>query len=73
MKYENKVLTIDNNKYLVIKTIEIENSTFALLNNNDDESDSSFVEIYEENGKTAIRAIDSDYFQEKVFPQFMEI
>ncbi len=73
MKYENKVLTIDGNNYLVIETIETDNRVFALLTNDNDDSDSSFVEILEENSSIEVKAIDGDFFEEKIFPLFADI
>ena len=73
MKYENKVLTIDDNNYLVVKTVELEEKIFALITNEKDETDSSFIEIYEENENISIKAIDEDYFKEQVFLKFIEM
>ena len=69
MNWDNKVLTINNIEYLVIESVTIDNNVYVYLVNNNDESDSMFREIVNDNG-LEIRTIDPDFFKTILLPLF---
>lgn len=68
MNYINKVITlVDNNKYLVIEQVDLDNHTYLYIVNDSNEKDSKFVEVTEK----GISQIDPTLFQEKIYPLFI--
>ena len=60
MNYINKVITlVDNNKYLVIEQVDLDNHTYLYIVNDNNEKDSKFVEVTEK----GISQIDPTLFQ----------
>lgn len=53
-----KILTEDNESYIVINSLVISDQTYALINNIDDEADSKFVKIKESENGLAVEEID---------------
>lgn len=71
MDINNKVLTIDDKKYLVIETVEFEDKQYVYLLNKNDALDSMFREFFfEEN--YGLKKIDPKLFEEKIYPLFIE-
>ena len=69
MDYINKKFVLDNGKsYLVIEQVNYEDNIYLYIANPDNEDDTKFVEIKDGN----LLPIDSNLFDEKIFPLFME-
>lgn len=69
MDYTNQKFTLDNgNTYIVVEQVDFENKTYLFIVNNADEKDTRFVEIKDD----SILEIESNYFEEKIFPLFLE-
>lgn len=69
MDYTNQKFTLDNgNTYIVVEQVDFENKTYLFIVNNVDEKDTIFVEIKDD----SILEIESNYFEEKIFPLFLE-
>ena len=72
MNIEDKVLTINNNEYIVIDTIDLDNKKYAYLVNTANELDSMFKEIIINEEEMRIESIDKDLFTNKIYPLFIE-
>lgn len=71
MDYNNKVFTINNKKYLVMDTVILDNKNYVFLINKENEMDNQFKEIIYD-GNLILKNIDSELFQEKIYPLFLE-
>ena len=69
MDYSNDKFTLDNGKtYLVIEQVNYDNKTYLYIANRDDEKDTKFVEIKDDE----LLNIDPILFEEKILPLFVE-
>lgn len=69
MDYINKKITLENGKsYLVIEQVDYEGGIYLYIANPEDEEDTRFIEIKD----SKILPIDSDLFNKKIFPLFLE-
>lgn len=69
MDYINKKITLENGKsYLVIEQVNYEGGIYLYIANPEDEEDTRFIEIKD----SKILPIDSDLFNKKIFPLFLE-
>lgn len=69
MDYSNDKFTLENGKtYLVIEQVDYDNKIYLYIANRDDEKDTKFVEIKDDN----LLDIDPVLFEEKIFPLFVE-
>lgn len=71
MDFNNKVFTINNQKYLVIDTVSLDNKNYVLLVNKEKDEDSQFKEVIND-GNLFLQNIESNLFKEKVYPLFLE-
>jgi hypothetical protein len=65
---DKKVVVIDDKRYLIIETVEYNNSRYAYLINSDDDEDTMFVELRE----NSIVDIPKDLFAGEILPLFAE-
>ena len=72
MNLDNKVFTIENKKYLVIETVVFDNKNYVFLVNRENELDSMFREILNEDGNMIVKNIDPAIFNNKIYPMFLE-
>ena len=72
MNIEDKILTINNNEYIVIDTIDLDNKKYAYLVNTANELDSMFKEVIINEEEMHIESIDKDLFTNKIYPLFIE-
>ena len=69
MDYTNDKFTLDNGKtYLVIEQVDLDNKTYLYIANRDDEEETKFVEIKDDN----LIDIDPILFEDKILPLFVE-
>ena len=69
MDYTNDKFTLDNGKtYLVIEQVDLDNKTYLYIANRDDEKETKFVEIKDDN----LIDIDPILFEDKILPLFVE-
>ncbi len=66
MNLDDKVLVLNDKKYLVIEDVEYENKKYLYLVNDNDEKDTTFVELEGNN----LYTIDPDLFLSKILPLF---
>ena len=71
MDIENKILTVNGQKYLVMETVEYNNKKYAYLINKNNELDAMFREVIVDNG-LKLSNIDSDFFEKQIYPLFVE-
>lgn len=65
----DKKLTLDDGKtYLVIEQVNLDNHTYLYIANNEDNTDTKFIEIKDDD----IFTIEPKLFAEKVLPLFLE-
>lgn len=69
MDYTDKVITLNSDeKYIVIEQVNYEGNTYLYLVNRHNDMDTMFAQISD--GK--ILKIDSELFEKKILPLFME-
>lgn len=67
--YVNKKITLDDdNTYIVIEEVNVDNNTYLCLVNSTNDEDITFVEIKDNKAVP----IEDELFDKKIFPLFME-
>jgi len=68
MNLDDKVIVLEDKKYLVIEDVDFDNKKYLYLVNDADEGDTTFVELDGNN----IFTIDPDLFMSEILPLFEE-
>jgi len=72
MNIDDKVLTLSNDeKYMVIESLEHDNKKYAYIVNLDKQLDAKFIEVKNENG-LIVEEVEKQYLQEKILPLFLD-
>ena len=67
MEYEGKVLVdADNTEFLIIETVEINGKTYAYIVDKKDETNTRFVELYDD----GYSVVNSEILLNTVMPEF---
>ena len=67
MDYSDKTITMNDGRvFIVIEQVEYENNTYLYLVNDDDDTDSVYLQIKDDK----LLKIDPKLFEEKIFPLF---
>lgn len=72
MDLSNKVVTIEDEEYLVISCIEHKGKYYVYLVNKDNQEDTKFREVVKENDDIFFDPIDAELFQTEIFDLFNE-
>lgn len=72
MKLDDKVLTINDKKYVVISHINYGNHDYVCLVNKDNEIDQIFREVNVNGDELELNLIKPSLFTENVFPLFVQ-